>query len=232
MRTHFRGLVLLAFPVALAASLLAGCGGGGSDSGSLTPGPGGQIGSTASATNNGVSATASVNSNQIVLSAHVDRSVAQVWATATGVAGQVRFTGSARDWTASTQVSVPANSVVDIQVYAQDTVGNILGPAIMRVQTGEFGTQSAVTGKVISGADSQPVSGATVTVGNQATSTDSTGKFTITGLVAGLTLQGSVTKSGFNSASFSVTVTSGVVSAGTISLSATPDLPPPAPVFP
>ena len=97
---------------------------------------------------------------------------------------------------------------------------------------GQFGTQPTVTGVVVSRETGAPLVGATVTLGDQATATNSSGRFVLTGLTTGITLEGVVTKSGFAEARFTVTVGVETVDIGRVSLAATQDVPPPAPVFP
>ena len=228
MRTQYRGLVL---PVlwAVVVAVAAGCGSGSTGS---SGGPGGEPGKTANGSGNGISATATISGSDVAITAHTDRDTALVWATVTGIAGQVALNGSGNDWSGTVEVNAQPSTVLDIVVYGRDSVGNDLGPVRMRVKVGEYGTQATVTGQVISTLDNSPVVGAQVVLGDQTAATDSLGKFVITGLIAGTHQTGVVTQSGFAEARFDVTVTTETVDVGKIALSATQDLPPPAPTFP
>lgn len=219
MRIRYRRLVFPAAAALLIAVLASGCGGGGS--------------STPSGNQGGVDVTATISGNMVSISAHTDRSdIAKVWAEVTGVASPVSLASSGQDWSASVAVTAQANTVVTVKVYAQDSLGNVLGPGITQVKTGEFGTQPTVMGTVVNRDDNKPVAGATVTLGGQTTATDASGRFVMTGFLAGTTLEGVITKSGFAEARFTVNVTEGTVDVGRVTLTATQDLPPPAPVFP
>ncbi len=218
MRIRYRRLVFPAAAALLIAVLASGCGGGGSSS---------------SGDRSGVAVTATISGNIVSITAHTDRSdIAKVWAEVTGVASTVSLTGSGQNWSGSVAVTAQANTVVTVKVYAQDSLGNVLGPGVAQVKTGEFGTQPTVTGTVVNRDDNKPVVGATVTLGGQTTATDASGRFVLTGLLAGTTQEGVITKSGFAEARFTVNVTAGTVDVGRITLTATQDLPPPVAVFP
>lgn len=231
MQIRFSRLAVLAVVVASGA-LVAGCGGG---AGSIAPSPSGAVGETGSAAASGISASARVTGIFLEVTARTERTdVAEVWAIVRNSAGYEMFLGlrgSGRDYYGSMDVTADPGSIVTVNVYWRDSYGNQYGPAVIRVRMGEYGAQPAVTGVVVS-EEGIPVQGATVTLGNQSTTTDANGKFVLTGLVAGLTLQGNVTKSGFSEAQFTVTVTYGTVQVPTITLQATQELPPAAPVFP
>lgn len=217
MRSHFRGLGWPAVVALLGVVLTAGCGGGGS---------------SGTSPSTGISATASITGNTVTVSAQTDRSdIAMVWAVITGASDQLTLTGSGRNWSGSTQVIAPAGSIVTVQVYARDSVGNLLGPATVRVTMGQFGAQPTVTGQVVRSEDGAPIQAATVTLGGHVGTTNANGRFVITGLTAGVTLEGIVSKSGFEEKRFTVTVGPETVDVGRIALSATQELPPPAPTF-
>lgn len=219
MRIQYRRLLFPAAAALLAAVLASGCGGSGSSAPSGSP--------------TGVTATATISGNIVTITARTDRSdIARVWADVTGAAGQVSLSGSGQNWSATASVAAQANTIITIKVYAEDSFGNTLGPAVAQVKTGEFGSQPTVTGLVVSRDDNKAVVGATVTMGGQSTATDGNGRFVVTGLVAGTTLEGVVTKSGFSEARFTVNVTTTTVDVGRIALTATQDLPPPIPQFP
>ncbi|MDH7569959.1 MAG: carboxypeptidase-like regulatory domain-containing protein [Armatimonadota bacterium] len=217
------------FQVAAAAALVvwvAGCGGGAA---TPTVPPGTATGSSA-----GISASASISGVTLSVTARTDRSdIAEVWVVTTnsqGVKTMLSLSGAGRDWSASSPVIAEANSLVNLEVYARDSLGNTYGPVRLQVRMGEFGAQATVTGVVVSDAN-LPVQGATVTLANQITSTGSDGRWVITGLVPG-TYQGTVSKSGYEERTFTVTaVENTTVQAPQVTLPATQDLPPPAPNF-
>lgn len=230
MRTQHRGHFYLALAAVLVTAL-AGCGGGGNSGGSVNTG--GQIGNTGTGSGNGITATATVSGNTVAITAHTTRSdIAQIWATVTGFSGQSTLTGSGNDYSTTVQITADASSIITVTVNARDSVGSQLGPAQVQVRMGEFGTESAVIGTIINSDDRTAVQGATVTLGNQTATTDSTGKFVFTDLVVGSTLEGVVNKSGFSESRFTVTVTNETVNVGQVSLRTTQDVPPAAPVFP
>lgn len=231
MRTHFPRPVFLALLAGLVALLAAGCGGG-SSGGGIPSGSSGPLGKTGSGSNNGVSASASLSGTTVTMQAHTIRSdTASVWATVTGAPETVTFSGSGQDWAASTTVDVAASATISIQVYSRDSLGNTWGPALVQLKMGEYGATNTVVGHVVSRDTGTAVAGATVSLGGQVAQTDADGKFVISGLVIGSTLQGTVNKSGYTEQTFTVNVTTDVVDAGTITIASTPDQPPPVPVF-
>ena len=214
MHIQHRGPLFSAAMALLGTLLVSGCGGG----------------SSSPAGSSGIKAQATLSGNTVSITAHTDRSdISSVWATAAGA--QVVLTGSGQDWSGSVAVDAQPNTVVTVLVYAQDSMGNSIGPAKVQLTMGEYGTQPTVTGLIYESGGG-PIEGATITLGNQSTATNSQGQFVITGLLSGISLQGVITKSGYLEQTFQVDVTTGTVDVGKITLTPTADLPPPAPVFP
>ncbi len=219
MSTQYRGLVLLAVTAMAVTLFVAGCGGGGGTSGG---GSGNGI----------VNAQAVATGRTITMSLETDRSdISEAWAMVTG-SGKVAFshlTGS--QWGGTTTVPASAGQFITIEMYARDSQYNLLGPRTVQVTVSDVTTQRAVAGTVVNNANSAPIAGASVSLGGQMALTDSSGRFVISNLTAGLTLQGVVTKSGYSEARFTVITTEGLKDVGTIRLTATSDRPPDPPVF-